>query len=229
MKTFFSLKKVNQLRDSAREARSIGKHRISGWSKSPIDPKDLLDVFDTIQIKSGFTLHGYIYRENENGNGVIWAVPDNSPYLEPENCIQLEDKFLSPPKPPCAVDDFMKVVEGDGSPWSYLSASIFMREAHEFGALWHGCAWSDVTILDKDITDEEEPSKNENWEWEAEKPEKWEPLVEMENKFVKVSIILFNPVGINTISLMEDTYSIMSYEPKTKKYVLSRGQGGIVY
>ena len=32
----------------------------------------------------------------------------------------------------------MQAIEGDGSPWSYLSASILSREAEEFGAMWHG-------------------------------------------------------------------------------------------
>ena len=43
----------------------------------------------------------------------------------------------------------MQAIEGDGSPWSYLSASILSREAVEFGAVWHGCVWSDQTILSK--------------------------------------------------------------------------------
>ena len=43
----------------------------------------------------------------------------------------------------------MQAIEGDGSPWSYLSASILSREAAEFGAMWHGCDWSDQTILSK--------------------------------------------------------------------------------
>jgi hypothetical protein len=36
------------------------------------------------------------------------------------------------------LDDFMDAIEGDGSAWSYLSASLFAREAAELGALWHG-------------------------------------------------------------------------------------------
>ena len=31
----------------------------------------------------------------------------------------------------------MQATEDDGSPWSYLSASIIRREAAEFGTLWH--------------------------------------------------------------------------------------------
>jgi len=44
----------------------------------------------------------------------------------------------APPRPHGALDDFMDAIEGDGSAWSYLSASLFAREAAELGALWHG-------------------------------------------------------------------------------------------
>lgn len=43
----------------------------------------------------------------------------------------------------------MQAIDGDGSSWSYLSASILSREAEEFGAMWHGCVWSDQKILSK--------------------------------------------------------------------------------
>lgn len=47
----------------------------------------------------------------------------------------------------------MEAIEGDGSHWSYLSASIFMREINEFGASWHGCSWSTHEIIDKNPSD----------------------------------------------------------------------------
>ena len=95
--------------------------------------------------------------------------------------------------------------------------------------LWHGCAWSDVEILDRDITDKGEQSEQEIWEWKAKRPEKWEPSVEIGRKLVKASFIVFNPVGVYTISKIEDVYSKSSYAPKTNKYILSRGQGGKIY
>ena len=90
----------------------------------------------------------FAYREGGNGNGIIWAVPADAPVVAMDECPRLEDTWLQPPQPPGAVP-LMQAIEGDGSPWSYLSASILSREAAEFGAIWHGCAWSDQAILSK--------------------------------------------------------------------------------
>ena len=84
--------------------------------------------------------------------------------------------FLDPPKPPGAVP-LMQAIEGDGSPWSYLSASILRREAAEFGARWHGCVWSGQTILSKPPRQADDPDVSDdppkltgdapvgNWTW----------------------------------------------------------------
>jgi len=43
----------------------------------------------------------------------------------------------------------MAAIEGDGSPESYIQASLLARELREFGVRWHGCDWSTQEILDK--------------------------------------------------------------------------------
>ena len=139
----FGIMRVNRLRKAAERAREgvdpdfpmdrASVPRCGGWSVSLIDPTDLLEVFKTLWLKDGFALHGYEFTSGGNGNGVIWAVPFDAPVLKPEECPRLEDVFLEPPKPPGAVE-LMKVIEGDGSPWSYLSAAMLGREAAEFGA-----------------------------------------------------------------------------------------------
>ena len=153
----FSIRRVNRLRWAAEQARRVPaedpdlspEERLSdGWSASPYDPHTLLRVFETLWLKAGFALHAYVFREGSNGNGIIWAVPADAPLVAPDQCPRLEDTWLHPPRPPGAVP-LMHAIEGDGSPWSYLSASILSREAEEFGALWHGCVWSDQTILSK--------------------------------------------------------------------------------
>ena len=83
--------------------------------------------------QAGFALHAYDYREGSNGNGIIWAVPADARLVAPGECPRLEDTWLQPPRPPGGVR-LMQAIEGDGSPWSYLSASILRREAAEFGA-----------------------------------------------------------------------------------------------
>jgi predicted component of type VI protein secretion system len=48
--------------------------------------------------------------------------------------------FLRPPKPREALN-VAEVLEGDGSPKSYLAVSLLLREIQEFRALWHGLVW----------------------------------------------------------------------------------------
>jgi len=145
----YSANKVNTLRNHAQNFNALPEITIEGWSKSPVNPINLLTAFPSISLRQGFVLRGYVFRAGGNGNGIIWVVPESSPFLEPEDCIKLDDYFLSPPKPPDALDDLMEAIEGDGTPWSYLSASLFKREAQEFGALWHGRSWCDQSILGK--------------------------------------------------------------------------------
>ena len=118
-----------------RRPRSVagGGASSDGWFASAYDPSDLMRVFDTLWLKAGFTLHAYEFRAGSNGNGIIWAVPADAPLVTPGDCPRLDDTWLQPPQPPGAVR-LMQAIEGDGSPWSYLSASILCREAAEFGA-----------------------------------------------------------------------------------------------
>jgi len=84
-----------------------------------------------------------------------------------------------------ALDNLMEVIEGDDSHWSYLSASIFLREIHEFGAFWHGCSWSTNEIIDKHPSDyfqqaqgdseENNPfTQADDWKWSKEEPKESE-------------------------------------------------------
>ena len=184
----FSIFRVNRLRGAAERARAPAEpdetgsnwNEPRGWSISDCDPNDLLGVFKALRLKAGFALRAYEFRSGGNGNGVIWAVPADAPLLAPEDCPQLEDVFLGPPKPPGAVP-LMEVIEGDGNPWSYLSASILGREAAEFGAQWHGCVWTPQKIIAKppqEAEGREAPRAPDHrsdppmgdWIWEAPSP-----------------------------------------------------------
>ena len=107
----------------------------------------VLAVFKSLWIKDGYILRAYQFREGGNGNGVVWAMPVDAEFPEPDKCPRVKDAFLEPPKPPAALDDVMKAIDGDGSPWSYLCASLLCRELSEFGAMWHGCSWDTHAIL----------------------------------------------------------------------------------
>ena len=140
MKTaYFSARYLNSLHRKAREVWQELPAK-EGWQKSKADPMDILKIFPGIQIRKGFVLRAYVFRSGLNGNGVVWAMSEDSHFPEPDECERL-DNILKSPKP-CNALPVTEVVEGDDSPLSYISASIFVREMLEFGAHWHGEGWN---------------------------------------------------------------------------------------
>lgn len=67
-----------------------------------------------------------------------------------------------------------------------MCASIFYREAREYGAMWHGCDWSTHTVLGSDPWDTNKGKSSsmnfhsrslDEWEWELPRPTDWRPYV----------------------------------------------------
>ena len=236
----FSIRPVNRLRRAAERARIVPAEPSNGWSASAYDTNKLMRVFDTLWLKAGFALHAYEYREGSNGNDIIWVVPADAPLVAPGECPRLEDTWLQPPQPPGAVG-LMEAIEGDGSPWSYLSASILCREAAEFGAAWHGCVWSDQTILSKpprqadgqDTSDDALKLTGDapvgNWTWHGAAPRTWKPTYIDRGTTKEVVLHIHDPIGQEKIYRATDTYPAGSYDGKTKTTVLSTGDRCIVY
>lgn len=134
----FSITRVNSLRRAAGRAREIRDKRSGpwpdGWFASTYDANDLISVFDTLLLKPGFALRAYEFRQDLGGDGIIWAVPADASKPPPDRDSGLFGGLSHPPKPLGAVP-LMLAIEGDRSPWSFLSASILRREAAEFGAV----------------------------------------------------------------------------------------------
>ena len=233
----FSITRVNRLRHAAERARMVPTEDPDqhGWFASVHDVNDLLRVFDTLWLKAGFTLHAYEYREGSNGNGIIWAVPADAPVVAPADCPRLEDTWLQPPRPPGAVE-LMRAIEGDGSPWSYLSASILSREAAEFAAIWHGCVWSDQMILSKPPRQADGHDAKltgdapvGNWTWRGAVPRTWKPTYADTGTTRKVVLHIHHPIGEEQIYRATDTYLAGSYDGTTKTTVLCTGDRFTVY
>jgi hypothetical protein len=99
-------------------------------------------------MKAGYVLRAYRYISGEDGNAVVYVMPSDSPFPEPEHCELASNAFLRPPVPEHADRAVMRYIEGPVSLRSYLLASVLARELLEFGARRHGCSWSLERILE---------------------------------------------------------------------------------
>lgn len=234
----FSITKLNALRRRSSKARQITEEMCpEGWSKSPLDPAKLVALFTSLRVKPGFVLRAYQFRTGGNGNGVVWALPVEADFPDPDHCLRQSDRLLEPPKPLAALDDVMDVIEGDGTPWSYLSASLLKRELDEFGAMWHGCNWDDYEILGGDpwtprkktYSTESPSTPADQWKWMEPMPQDWRPRVQMDERIVTVTFFTYTGLEQEQITRHTDTFKGGSYKLETDEAVVGTGQGGYVH
>ncbi len=229
--TVFTLPRVNSLRNKSEGDTDLVEKLPDGWSISPVDPVTILAPFRSLHLRPGYVLRAYQFKAGGNGNAIVWAMPVEEHFPQPGDCSRLTNHFLEPPKPSAAVDDFMNVIEGDGSAWSYLSASLLGRELTEFGARWHGCEWSTHTILGADPWKSRKVrSPAETWKWTAPKPAEWKPHVNVTPVgTIRVTFITYTGLGQERIVGHTDTFTANSYRFKRKEKVMAWGEGGYVF
>ncbi|WP_274649041.1 hypothetical protein [Paenibacillus humicola] len=208
----FSVKKINQLRRKAeRICEPVNDMLLEEqkWTFINFEPVNLLKLFSSLKLKEGFVLKAYLYRTNGNGNGRIFAYPAVAAHHLDH--YSAENNFFYK-KPELALENLMDAIDGDGSPWSYLSASLFAREAAEFGALWHGVNWGNHRIIEKDPTGTDEalmvPAPDAEWQWLQARPKSWLPLVIQ--KPGKVTVKFYSHSEYITESIYEHT---VIYQP----------------
>lgn len=234
--TFFSAEQVDEQRKLAWDAwmGQVSPDTPEGWSKSPADLTRLVAAFPALHLKDGFTLRGYQFRARNDGNGIVWAVPTDAPFPDPDNT-----PLSRPPEPPDALPSIMEAIEGDGSPWSYLSASIFWREAREFGAVGHGVDWLAHTILGADPWDastehnwlgpiEGPAAAPDAWTWVERKPQEWRPTVRIDGDRVTVEFLTFCALGMQRITRFTDRYMPNSYVFAPTSETVAEGPEGFV-
>jgi hypothetical protein len=231
--TTFPVRRVNTLRRAAACAARFPDQSPEGWSKSPVDPMDMLGVFDALRLKPGFVLRAYSFFDGGNGNAVVYAMPADAPFPAPEACPRKAKQFLEPPIPPGAFPQVMRYIEGDGSPWSYMSASVFVRELAEFGARWHGCDWSTHTILGAnpvmETTDGIEISDPESWTWLAPAPKDWRPGVAERAGRITVAFYTYAALGNRRVIRHADRYRRGTYRFTPHEAVIAEGGQGFVF
>ncbi len=242
MEEVFRLEDVAELRRHARKATRIREVGPEGWSKSETDPHNLLAVFEPLRLRPGLALRAYLFRSAGNGNGVVWAVPANAPSPSPE-CLAgsfspVPGVAPSEPRPPGALDRLMDAIEGDGSAWSYLCASIFAREAREFGTLRHGVSWGETAIIGGDPFGGgpieggaaggffEHP---QSWTWHAAAPGDWRPTVTEGEHGREVVFHTYSAVMPETFRRHRDRYGPTGYRFSEEGEDRASGRGGVVF
>jgi hypothetical protein len=235
MATQFPKDKIESVLIDAGKSALLKKMPPKGWTKSTMDPAKVLAAFAPLRLKKGYLLRAYQFSEGLNGNGFVWAMPENVPFPAPDSCPRVSTHFLNPPKPVEALDDVMKALEGDGSPWSYLLASLFQREIGEFGAIWHGASgWSTQKLLYDNFfapdSDQEKSTTNRvGWKWLASVPQQWAPQVIMEKDTVTVTFYTYSSYEQQRIYCHTDTFKPGSYTFTTESKVIATGLSGYVY
>jgi hypothetical protein len=204
-----------------------------GWSRCELNPMVLLGFFYPLRLKSGYVLRAYQYRNCASGYGMVWALPTDAEFPEPAPTSPGE-----PPKPAGALDDPLQVVYGDGSPWSYLCASLFARELGDFAGFGSGLTWSTHLVLDGD------PWNNKNnfahalagqgfsdnplgWHWHGSRPRDWRPAVMIGDGATCVRFYTFTGFGQQRINYFEDLYRPDSLVFKRSETIIAAGPQGI--
>ena len=208
-----------------------------GWIKSIDDPMDVLEAFDSLRIKRDYVLRAYQCVGMMGSNAFVYAMPEGSDFPDPDDCPRLEGQPFEPPKPAESLDDFMEAIDGDDSPWSYLSASLLKRELTEFGAVWHGCNWSTHRILGSGPLESEGGSASveapsgppEDWSWQYDEPGKWRPTVRMDNAEVMVMFYTYSGLGRDAIYQQIDRFHRHSYQFTNETIKLAEGLQGFVF
>ncbi|MHC4201873.1 MAG: hypothetical protein ACYSU0_17940 [Planctomycetota bacterium] len=234
----FDAERIAGLRERSREVSTPRPDGPDGWSRSAIDPAELFGLFKPIRLREGMILRAYQYRSCGNGNGLVFAMPVETPFPAPRECASGDLEDYSPePVPPGATWDIMRLVEGDGTPWSYILASVLERELEEFGAIWHGCSWSTHTILGAEPLSREggrrsqiEPmAPADQWEWREPEPEDWRPAVGDEAGATVARFYTYSGVGRQSIFRHVDTFESEGYSFYTEREAIAEGPGGFVF
>ena len=209
--------------------------KANGWHKSDLDPTNLVDYFDSLSLKSGFVLRAYERLEVPNSWSSVWAMPSKLPFPEPR--INGNGR---PVRPDGALNDVMEAIEGDDSPYSYLSASILARELSQFATLSPESEWLNCFVLGSDpwhaskgvghaLKGQGFIRERAKWKWTGQQPDRWRPTVFMSQRSVTVVFHAFTGSRRQRILSFEDRYLRGSYSFSRQEKSVASGPEGYVW
>ncbi len=69
-----SAAKIRKLREETAKVTQVPQDGPNGWNKSTVDLNKMLELFKPLRLRKGYVLRAYQYKEEANGNGVVWAI-----------------------------------------------------------------------------------------------------------------------------------------------------------
>ncbi len=161
------------------------------------------------------------YRERDSASALVLGLPEGVDLEEPQDA---SSELIRPDR---AVADLGESLEGDGSPLSYLQASLLVREMLSFGAAGHGISdWAETIIVDT------APSSGGldagGWRWFEPIPSDWRPSV-MEDEGGCVVVFYGEEfLGQHRVCRFVDHYAPGTLSSTRSRQVLGVGPGGIL-
>lgn len=235
----FPIDEVRRANRRAAEAACIDRHvaPVAGTR----DPTPVLASFDCLRVKPGWKLLAYLMGGGIGAESQVVAVPadfdpanaerepvadrprdDDRPYVGggPEIDLGLAAK---------ARRRFMRAVDGDGSPWSYLCASRAMRQLLDYAAWWHALYehdWFEHVILAKWPPPSSALSEPVVGYFVGEQPGLWRPAVWVGARSTTVRMYTYRPATANPegVWMHEDRYEAGSCDPTLTRTLIAVGR-----
>jgi hypothetical protein len=192
--------------------------RRSRWIVSTINPGAALVKLPGLSLKAGVRMVSYVYQAQEEGGGVVWALPDA---LSTTSALEkaIADTDLSdPPQPEGAFNHFMEAVQGDRSAVSFMVASLLRRELEDFGAVGRLRHWGYHQLIDA------VPSETK-WQWKHSQPADLAPKVRvMADGQAAVEFFTRRNTTPVTVFRHVELYSAQTYVPKSQEQSIAIAQ-----
>jgi hypothetical protein len=234
----FPIREVRRAKGRAAQAAQVdrGVEPVAGT----LDPTPVLESFGCLRVKPGWRILAYLVGGGIGAESRVVAVPadfdpvatdpepvadrpgnDDRPYVDS----YLDFDFRLPPE---AHRRFMSAVEGDGSPWSYLCASLATRELLDYAAYWHALYehdWFEHLILAQWPPPSSALAQPAG-DFEGEHPDLWRPAVWVGARSTTVRFYTYRPATANAegIWMHEDRYEAGSYDPGLTRTLIAPGR-----
>ena len=194
------------------------------WFTYFADLSSILSLIPCLRLKDGFALRAYAYFEaegmNGDGDGIVWAMPEHVSLPEVPKTLRS--------KPPGALNNIMEAIEGDGSLWSFMCASVFFCGMSDFCLGGHMCTLETGHIIANDFRQSPEETRSlDDFSWLETRPANFEPEVKRANNIITVTLHTYEDFVPGRLTRFVDVYNRGDYCFKREETVIAK-DGGVM-